>query len=66
METERLFSNILTLVRTDCGFMAGSSSGFSSLTGADLGASRSEGEEFSALGGGVALVSEFTGIGSYC
>lgn len=26
METDRLFSNILTLLSTDCGFMAGSSS----------------------------------------
>lgn len=29
IETERLFSNILTLFSTDCGFIAGSSSGSS-------------------------------------
>lgn len=64
-DTERLFSNILTLVRTDCGRMAGSSCG-TSLEGTGFEVSTGEGERVSTLGGGVGLVSEFTGMGSYC
>lgn len=64
-DTERLFSNILTLVRTDCGRMAGSSCS-SSLAGRGFGVSTKDGEGASALGGGVGLLSEFTGMGSYC
>lgn len=63
IETDRLFSNILTLLSTDCGFMAGSSSRSSrggGGRGLELGVTAgSPGEDsVSGLGGGI-VGSEF-------
>lgn len=63
IETDRLFSNILTLLSTDCGFMAGSSSRSSRGRGGrglELGVTAgSPGEgRASGLGGGM-VGSEF-------
>ncbi len=67
IETDRLFSNILTLLSTDCGFMAGSSSrssrggGGRGLEPEVLAGSLGE-DSVSGLGGGI-VGSEFI-IGS--